>query len=93
MMIGCIYQYNFNAFLFIPCRLHNITEFLKTTKVYETLSLSRIEGIETFNSRFGLLATGLKKKPYDVLDHRKEDFEVDYEEFKLQLKDLDVRKF
>ena len=60
---------------------------------YETLSLSRIEGIETFNSRFGLLVSGLKKKPYDVLDHRKEDFEIDYEDFKLQLGDLNVRLY
>lgn len=74
----------------VHARLANITEFLKTTKVYESLSLSRIEGIETFNSRFGLLASGLKKKPYNILDHRKDDFEVDYEDFKQQLKDLEV---
>lgn len=74
----------------VHTRLVNITEFLKTTKVYESLSLSRIEGIETFNSRFGLLASGLKKKPYNILDHRKDDFEVDYEDFKQQLKDLEV---
>ena len=66
---------------------------MNTTKTYETMSLSRIEGIETFNSRFGLLSSGLKKKPYDVLDHRKDDFDADYEDFKIQLKDLDVSLF
>ena len=73
------------------CRLDNITEFLKTTATYETLSLSRIEGIETFNARFGLLVSTLKKKPYDPLEHRKPDFDVDYQEFKHQLADLEVR--
>lgn len=72
------------------CRLDNITEFLKTTATYETLSLSRIEGIETFNARFGLLVSTLKKKPYDPLEHRKPDFDIDYQDFKHQLADLEV---
>ena len=72
-------------------RLNNIIEFLKTVGTYESLSLSRIEGIDTFNSRFNLIVSGLKKKPYDVLDHRKDDFEVDYTDFKSQLLELNVR--
>ena len=71
-------------------RLDNIIEFLRTVATYETLSLSRIEGIETFNNRFNLLVSTLKKKPYDPLEHRKPDFDVDYEDFKHQLSDLEV---
>ena len=67
-------------------------EFLQTVGTYESLSLSRIEGIDTFNSRFNLIVSGLKKKPYDVLDHRKNEFEVDYEDFKAQLTELNVRE-
>ena len=78
-------------FSFLPLhRLDNIIEFLKTVATYETLGLSRIEGIETFNARFGLLVSTLKKKSYDPLEHRKPDFDVDYQEFKLQLADLEV---
>ena len=73
------------------CRLDNITKFLNTVATYETLSLSRIEGIETFNARFGLLASTLKKKPYNPLEHRKPDFDMDYQEFKHQMADLEVR--
>lgn len=73
-------------------RLKMIIEFLKTTETYETLSLSHIEGIETFNSRFNLLTSGLKKKTYDILEHRKEDFEIDFKDFILQLRDLGVSK-
>ena len=57
---------------------------------YETLSLSRIEGIDTFNARFNLLVSTLKKKPYNPLEHRKQNFDIDYQEFKHQLSDLEV---
>ncbi len=58
---------------------------------YESLGLSRIEGIETFNARFGLLVSTLRKKPYDPLEHRKQDFDIDFREFTVQLADLEVR--
>ena len=32
----------------------------------------------------------IKKKPYDLLDHRKMDFDTDYEEFCRQVGDLEV---
>lgn len=71
-------------------RVDNIVDFLHSTETYHTLSLSRIEGIETYNNRFGVLVSNIKKKAYDPLDHRKKDFDVDYEDFKGQLKDLEV---
>ena len=71
-------------------RLENISEFLHTVEVYATLGLSRIEGIETFNNRIALLITNLKKKGYDPLEHRKHDFDIDYDDFKTQLKDQEV---
>jgi dynein heavy chain len=84
-------MYIFGKFNNFCRRLENIIEFLKTVATYETLSLSRIEGIETFNARFGLIVSTLKKKPHDPLEHRKPDFDVDYQEFKLQLADLEVQ--
>ena len=72
-------------------RLQNLIEFFQTSAMYETLSLSRIEQIGTFNSCFNLLVSGLEKKPYDVLDYRKLEFKGDYEDFKVQLTELDVR--
>ena len=56
------------------------------------MGLSTIEGIDQFYARFTLLATNLKKKPYDALDHRKQDFDMDYQEFKVQLDELNVSK-
>ena len=72
-------------------RLDNIGEFLRTAQTYETLGLSRIEGIENFHARCQLLLTNLKKKPYNPLEHRKQDFDVDYQDFKTQLKEFEVR--
>lgn len=80
------YMHNFVVFY----RVDKITELLRTIDVYETLSLSRLDGIDTFNSRFNLLVTTIKKKPYEILDQRKMDFDIDYDEFKRQLTDLNV---
>ena len=65
-------------------------EFLNITAEYDTLALSRIEGIDTYNSRFNLLMTNLKKKPYDILNHRKDSFDIDFADFKLQLEEFNV---
>ena len=37
------------------------------------------------------MVSNIKKKSYNPLEHRKKDFDVDYEEFKAQVKELDVR--
>ena len=74
---------------YVP-RLERLTDLLHTVDVYESLGLSRLDGIETFNQRFMLLFSTLKKKPYDVLESRKADFEMDYDDFKRQLGDLNV---
>ncbi len=55
---------------------------LHIIETYSMLGSSHIEGIEVMNSRFQLLVAGMKKKPYDLLDQRKSDFDIDLEEFK-----------
>ena len=57
---------------------------------FSTLGLSHIEGIETFNARFHVMISTLKKKPYDFLDQRRTDFDGDYNDFLRQLSDLQV---
>ena len=86
-------HFAFHVISAVSCvyRIDNITDFLCITRTYETLGLSRIEGIETYNSRFNLLVNNIKKKSYNPLEHRKKDFDVDYEDFKAQVKDLEVR--
>ena len=57
---------------------------------FSTLGLSHIEGIETFNACFNVMIVTSKKKPYDILDQRRTDFDGDYDDFLRQLSDLQV---
>ena len=47
-------------------------------------------GLEVMANRFGVIVTVMKKKPYDFLDQRKTDFDIDYDEFKRQIQELHV---
>ena len=72
-------------------RLEKLTKLLNTVAMYEVLSLSQLDGMDIFSQRFNVLVSTLKKKPYDILEHRKADFDIDYEDFQRQLVDLNVR--
>ena len=71
-------------------RLHKIIEMLDTMKAFSCLGDSRIEGMEQLWNKFVLIVTTMRKKPYDLLDYRKMDFDADFEEFKRQINDLQV---
>ena len=73
-------------------RLEKLTKLLNTVATYDVLSLSQLDGMDTFSQRFNVLVTALKKKPYDILEHRKADFDIDYDDFQRQLTDLNVRR-
>ena len=63
---------------------------LTTIETYSVLTTSQIEGIEPMSSKFQTIFASVKKKPYDILDHRKTDFDIDYEDFKSSIYDLEV---
>ena len=71
-------------------RLQKLIDMFSTLKSFDRLSLSKIEGIEMINAKFQLIVTTMKKKPYNMLDYRKTEFDVDFEEFKRQINDLEV---
>ena len=48
----------------------------------------RIEGIDSIAVRYKTVCDAVKKKTYDILDHRKGDFDTDYMEFKGQFENL-----
>ena len=58
--------------------------------MYSSLQDCKIEGIEPIANKFMHILGTIKKKPYDILDHRKVDFDHDYDEFRRQIGDLDV---
>jgi len=63
-------------------RCAKIEEMLHIIETYSSLGHSHIEGIELIHNRFLFNVAGMKKKPYDLLDQRKSDFDTDLEEFK-----------
>lgn len=73
-------------------RLEKLTKLLNTVATYDVLTLSQLDGMDTYSLRFNVLITTLKKKPYDILEHRKADFDIDYDDFQRQLTDLNVSR-
>ena len=59
-------------------------------ETFSTLGESKIEGLEPYSARFQQIFTSIKKKPYDVLDQRKLDFDQDFVDFRRQLSDVEV---
>jgi dynein heavy chain len=74
-------------------RCHKIIDMMTTIKSFLILGDSKIEGIEQIWSRFQLILTTIKKKPYDLLDYRKMEYDADHEEFRRQIQELQVRHF
>ena len=73
------------GFNYILCGLHRcskLEEMFHIIETYSSLGNSHIEGIEVMSGRFQILVATMRKKPYDLLDQRKSDFDADLEEFK-----------
>ena len=51
-------------------RVSNINELLNTIKIFSSLKKCHIEGIDSINSNFDSIVESIKRKPYDILDHR-----------------------
>ena len=61
-----------------------------SVEVYSGLQTCVIEGIEVLSNKFQNIFLSIKKKQYDVLDHRKPEFDRDYDEYQKYLFDLEV---
>ena len=59
-------------------------------EAFSTLSETKIEGIDPYSARFNQIYGSIKKKPYDILDQRKVDFDNDFDDFLRQMGDLEV---
>ena len=70
--------------------LLQVVTLVNTINAFAVLQDSKIEGIENLAAKFQSIFSSIKKKGYDVLDHRKTDFDNDYEDFKRHLSELEV---
>lgn len=59
-------------------------------EIYSVLHVSKIEGIDVLAGRFDNIYKNVKQKSYDILDHRKTDFDHDFEDFKQRMSELEV---
>lgn len=82
-------MYVFGKFASFCRRLTQIQEVVEVIQQFSVLKESHIEGIDSLTTRFGHLVSSIKKKPYNPLDHRKMEFQVDYEDFKRQITELE----
>lgn len=57
-------------------------DVLQTTLKYSILQSSVIEGIDEFAKKFQDLFVAISTKTYDPLNHRSDEFDKDYQEFK-----------
>ncbi|GFQ71799.1 dynein heavy chain 8, axonemal [Trichonephila clavata] len=69
-------------------RLSAICEMFATIDELSVLQKCHAEGIEVHSSKLNSIVNGIKAKTYDLLDHRKMDFDTDYKEFKNQISEL-----
>ncbi|ESO89757.1 hypothetical protein LOTGIDRAFT_192667 [Lottia gigantea] len=81
-------MYIFGKFDTFTRRLKKIIEMFDTMEMYSHLAESKIEDMETQASKFNVIVTAMKKKPYDYLDQRKMEFDQDFEDFKRQIQQL-----
>lgn len=72
-------------------RTIKIEEMLGMIECWSALSRSKIEGLEPINAQFRMLISQIKKKPYDVLNTRKTEFDTDFVQFKQDIADLLTR--
>uniref|UniRef100_G3NTE1 Dynein, axonemal, heavy chain 5 n=1 Tax=Gasterosteus aculeatus aculeatus TaxID=481459 RepID=G3NTE1_GASAC len=83
-------MYIFGKFDTFQRRLNKILEMFSTVSTYSALQDSKIEGLETFATRFQAIVLNMKKKNYSFLDQRRTDFDADYEEFSKNTSELGI---
>eukprot|EP01135_Chromosphaera_perkinsii_P008183 Nk52_evm5s1178 gene=Nk52_evmTU5s1178 len=83
-------MYIFGKFDTFCKRLSKVIEMLTTISSFNCLKEVKIEGLEQIYSRFNQSVSMMKKKPYDILDHRKMEFDSDYKDFLKNVQDMDV---
>jgi len=83
-------MYIFGKFDSFKRRLEKIIRLLNVFEMFSPLAQVSIEGMEPQAARFSQLVTGLKKKPYDLLDLRNTQFDLDFTEFIMVMTELQV---
>lgn len=84
-------NYIFGKFDAFCKRLDKIGDVINTIESLSSLNYVKLEGLEPIVVKYKSIVDSIKKKVYDILDHRKPDFDNDYMEFKGQIEVLQLQ--
>ncbi|KAG5461780.1 MAG: dynein heavy chain, N-terminal region 1-domain-containing protein, partial [Olpidium bornovanus] len=83
-------MYIFGKFDAFCKRIQKVTDMFSIIEKFSMLEELRIEGMDPIIKRFSNILTQMQRKPYDILDHRKMEYDSDYLTFKKQIQDLEA---
>ncbi|XP_042366785.1 dynein axonemal heavy chain 5 [Plectropomus leopardus] len=81
-------NYIFGKFDAFCRRLEKIADMASSLESLAALQHMKVEGAEKIYARYQTIVSTTKSKTYDVLDHRKLEFDSDYADFQIQVQGL-----
>jgi dynein heavy chain len=83
-------MYIFGKFDAFCKRIQKVIDMFNIIQKFALLQQLGVEGMDMIVRRFYNILTTLQRKPYDILDHRKLEYDSDYNSFKKQVSDLET---
>ncbi|XP_014680671.1 PREDICTED: dynein heavy chain 5, axonemal-like [Priapulus caudatus] len=84
-------SYIFGKFDTFVRRLNKVVQMFQLIETYSCLERCHIDGVEVIVGRYRAAVSSMKKKTYDFLDHRKQEFDEDFAEFEKNICDVHVQ--
>ncbi|KAL7373953.1 hypothetical protein ABVT39_018239 [Epinephelus coioides] len=81
-------NYIFGKFDAFCRRLEKIADMASSLESLAALQHMKVEGAEKIYARYQTIVSTTKSKTYDILDHRKPEFDSDYADFQIQVQGL-----
>jgi dynein heavy chain len=83
-------MYIFGKFDAFCKRIQKVIDMFNVIEKFSLLEKLGVEGMESLIKRFSNIMMQMQRKPYDILDHRKMEYDSDYATFKKQIQDLEA---
>ena len=83
-------MYIFGKFDAFCKRILKVIDMFSVIEKFCLLESLGVEGMDVIVRRFNNIVSQLQRKPYDILDHRKMEYDTDYNNFKKQVSDLET---
>ncbi|XP_068088806.1 dynein axonemal heavy chain 8 [Hyperolius riggenbachi] len=84
-------KYIFGEFKAFCKRIEKIAEVLTVTQNYSLLNRCANEGLDALNVKIKHIFETIRKKPYDILDFRKTEFDEDFADFTVKMQGLEAQ--